>query len=576
VASCTVNSDTMITATAPARPIGMVNVIVTNGTASPNTIDDDFEYIGTLPAVTSLAPASGPIAGGTVVVITGTNLTGATSVLFGATAATTFNVNGATQITATAPGSAAAGVVNVRVTTPAGDSVTTGAGDDYTYTVAPAITSLTPKKGPSGGGSIVVIAGTGFLGVSAVKFGTTNASAFTVDSAGQITATTPPHAAGTVDVTVTNASGTSANTTGDDYEFVGGPSIESIDPVGGPTTGGTQVTINGFGLLGATAVKFGATAAATFTVNSDTKITATSPAHAEGIVDITVTAPGGTTANTLADDFAYGAAAVSSISPNKGPASGGTIVTIHGTNFIGATAVKFGNTPSTSFVIANATQITAVAPPSLVGEVHVTVTTPAGTSLGTAADLYTYLAVPVITSISPDKGPEAGGTTVFIYGKDFTGTTSVAFGIKAATSFQVVNDSQITAVAPPNPIGAVAIRVTSPKGTSAANAASQYTYKSNQGTTTYDLAFRWNLRTWGGIDNVDILAALSGTDSDPDTNNISGFVTAVYYWTGSEWLSYFPGAGNVPGANTLFTLRFGQAYWIAVTAPAPWTVESGP
>jgi hypothetical protein len=323
-------------------------------------------------------------------------------------------------------------------------------------------------------------------------------------------------------------------------------------------------------------VKFGATAAATFTVNSDTKITATSPAHAEGIVDITVTAPGGTTANTLADDFAYGAAAVSSISPNKGPASGGTIVTIHGTNFIGATAVKFGNTPSTSFVIANATQITAVAPPSLVGEVHVTVTTPAGTSLGTAADLYTYLAVPVITSISPDKGPEAGGTTVFIYGKDFTGTTSVAFGIKAATSFQVVNDSQITAVAPPNPIGAVAIRVTSPKGTSAANAASQYTYKSNQGTTTYDLAFRWNLRTWGGIDNVDILAALSGTDSDPDTNNISGFVTAVYYWTGSEWLSYFPGAGNVPGANTLFTLRFGQAYWIAVTAPAPWTVESGP
>ncbi len=84
---------------------------------------------------------------------------------------------------------------------------------------APTVTSLTPTTGTSAGGTSVVITGTNFTGATAVKFGTTNATSFTVDSDTQITATSPAHAAGTVDVRVTTPGGTSATGAGDHFTF---------------------------------------------------------------------------------------------------------------------------------------------------------------------------------------------------------------------------------------------------------------------------------------------------------------------------------------------------------------------
>jgi hypothetical protein len=65
------------------------------------------------------------------------------------------------------------------------------------------------------------------------------------------------------------------------------------------------VTITGTDLTDATGVSFGATAAASFTVDNATQITATSPAHAAGPVDITVTTAGGTSATSLSDAFTF-------------------------------------------------------------------------------------------------------------------------------------------------------------------------------------------------------------------------------------------------------------------------------
>jgi hypothetical protein len=80
---------------------------------------------------------------------------------------------------------------------------------------------------------------------------------------------------------------------------------------------------------------------------------------------------------------------VTKVEPTRGPASGGTSVTITGTGFSGATAVKFGSTNATSFTVNSATSITAVSPPGA-GTADVTVTTPAGTSPTSAADQFTY------------------------------------------------------------------------------------------------------------------------------------------------------------------------------------------
>jgi hypothetical protein len=81
---------------------------------------------------------------------------------------------------------------------------------------------------------------------------------------------------------------------------------------------------------------------------------------------------------------------VTTVSPNQGHTTGGTIVTITGTNFIGTTAVRFGVNDATTFTINSATQITATSPAGAVGTVDVRVTTPAGTSGTSTNDQFTY------------------------------------------------------------------------------------------------------------------------------------------------------------------------------------------
>ena len=92
------------------------------------------------------------------------------------------------------------------------------------------------------------------------------------------------------------------------------PTVTGVSPNSGPTAGGTPVTINGTGFMTANptgAVKFGATNA-TYTINSDTQITATSPVSSSGTYDVTVTNPDGTSATSASDQYTYVAPPVSS------------------------------------------------------------------------------------------------------------------------------------------------------------------------------------------------------------------------------------------------------------------------
>ncbi|WP_216295900.1 IPT/TIG domain-containing protein, partial [Delftia acidovorans] len=116
------------------------------------------------------------------------------------------------------------------------------------------------------------------------------------------------------------------------------------------------------------------------------------------------TTTGGTSATSAADQFTYVTApTVTAISPTDGPAGGGTTVTITGTGFAaapGTGAVRFGATNATYTINSN-TQITATAPAGAAGTVDVTVTTVGGSSATSAADQFTYVAAPTLTSISP-------------------------------------------------------------------------------------------------------------------------------------------------------------------------------
>src|SRR5262249_48270392 len=195
----------------------------------------------------------------------------------------------------------------------------------------------------------------------------------------------------------------------------GPPTVANVNPNTGPMQGGTSVTITGTNFSDVTAVRFGSNAAGSFIVNSTTQITATSPGGI-GTVDETVTSPGGTSAASTADQFTYVPApalapTVTKINPNTGPTSGGSSVTITGTNFSGATTVRFGNNAAGSFTVNSATQITATSPAGI-GTVDVTVTTSGGTSATSSGDRFTYGLVGTTTALSSSQNPSSFGQPV--------------------------------------------------------------------------------------------------------------------------------------------------------------------
>ncbi|RPJ75397.1 MAG: hypothetical protein EHM20_09000, partial [Alphaproteobacteria bacterium] len=121
--------------------------------------------------------------------------------------------------------------------------------------------------------------------------------------------------------------------------------------------------------------------------------------------------------------FTYvGQPVVSAVNPNNGPVSGGTIVKITGSSFLGTTSVKFGKIAATSFTVDNNNQITATVPAGInLGWTEVTVTNSLKknngnmiTQSGKLSSAFEYYQGPIIHSVVPSQGPTAGGNEVKI------------------------------------------------------------------------------------------------------------------------------------------------------------------
>jgi hypothetical protein len=427
-----------------------------------------------LARVTTVAPSTGPSAGGTTVTITGDGFTGATGVRFGSVAATSFIVASATSITAVSPASAA-GTLDVTVVN-AGGSSTTSAGDRFTFVSVPSVTAVSPSSGAPGGGTEVTITGTSLGGATRVAFGGTSAG-FVVNGDTSITAYSPAtEEADTVDVRITTAGGTSARVSADRFTYVATrPVVTGVSPGSGSVYGGDEVTISGSHLSGATSVSFGGVAAS-FWVNDDTSLTAYSPGGSAGTVDVTVTSYGLRSATSAADKFTYVAdppPTVDGLSPGDGPEAGGALIVITGTNLTNTFEVDFGGV-SVPFSVMDDSDVLALSPAGT-GTVDVTVSTDGGTSATSAADVFTFVPAPVVSGVSPSSGPVDGGTSVTIAGTDLAGATEVDFGGVAA-GFTANPDGSLTAVAPPGAAGTVDVIVTTDGGASATGPADQFTY----------------------------------------------------------------------------------------------------
>ncbi|AKD02775.1 hypothetical protein PKOR_06120 [Pontibacter korlensis] len=259
--------------------------------------------------------------------------------------------------------------------------------------------------------------------------------------------------AGTQYVRLVMTNRVDANLLADAIRVSAAPEVTSFTP--GEGGAGTSVVVTGGNFLGATSVTFGGVSAS-YIVDSETQITAIVPAGAP-VGKIAVTTAAGTGESVT--EFVVPAPVITTdFSPKSGGA--GTLVTINGEYFSGATSVTFNGVAGTDLVVNSDTQLT-VKVPAGASTGRIKVITPAGE--GTSYTDFTVPA-PTFSSSSPFSPATGGaGATVTLTGNYFSGVRSVTFnGVEA--SFTEISDTEVQAIVPAN-AGDGVVTLTTPAGT---------------------------------------------------------------------------------------------------------------
>ncbi|NLW07797.1 MAG: hypothetical protein GX039_07500, partial [Clostridia bacterium] len=452
------------------------------------------------PQVSTVSPASGPMAGDTVVTINGSGFAQGVRVYFGDNEATKVDFISSTRLYATTPESAVSGRVDVRVVNPDGEQGIKR--EAFLYN--PLLTEVTTGEGRSGstvGGQEITVKGRGFQNGLTLYLGNNRASNTTVSGDGTtITALTPPGSVGPVAVRVENPDGGTAVLPADsDQTFVYRPSqpqINSFSPTYGPIQGGTEVTIFGQELSPQASVFFGNERAIVVQEDSTTTrlVVLAPPSGSAGSKAVTVRNPDGQAATATTQYNYETLPQILSIIPNYGRPQGGDTVTIWGNNFLALgdkdnIVVTFGGKVATIEDIGVNEQ----------GLSYVKVTTPQFDSLG-AVDVeiysktepikrdvvprgFTYkseTSQPRIDSITPNSGSVDGGTEVIIKGAGFFSGVDIPlkifFGRQEATAITVRSSEEIIVITPPSDVtGAVDVTVVNSDG-GTATLANGFTY----------------------------------------------------------------------------------------------------
>lgn len=459
-------------------------------------------------SVTAVNPQTGSVAGGLTVTITGTHfsLSPDMTITFGSTPATNVSVIDSTSLTCVTPASTTASAVNVTATiVSTGETATLSNG--FTYTSGNmTITNVSPNQGPQAGSTSVTITGTNFVNITAVTFGGSAATISTV-TATSIQCTTSGHAPGTVDVVVTSSSNGQVTATGAfTYQVSGGSTgnmmVTNVTPSHGPLAGGPfqGVTIDGVGFTGSLTITFAGLPGVDILVNGTTQVKVTPPKAATGFtggpVNLTITSTDPAAGSVSLTGYSYdgigGAPTLTAISPATAPESGGTLVTITGSNFLQGTSsnigqVLIGSKQLTNIQIVNNSTLKGVIPVGTAGATTVQAFGTAGA--GSNVINFTYSPSLFITGLNPNQGPTAGGgRSVTISGRNFSssnidkiffaGTQQVPAG-----QITVVNSNTITVIPPASPLlangqplsGPVDVTITG-KGIADANLKNGYNY----------------------------------------------------------------------------------------------------
>ncbi|MCF6097461.1 IPT/TIG domain-containing protein [Thermovorax subterraneus] len=522
---------TWIKATIPeASAAGVVDIRVVNPDQGEAVLRGSFTFLQSRPEIQVIMNIdlktligeeknTGSTAGGTPIRLVGKDFSNAVQVTIGGKAATNVKVIKESPdrhvIEATAPPNEV-GIKQVVVKNPDGSTAT----GEFQYVVAPTITGVTPDKGSTEGGDIVVISGTGFAQNIRVFLGGAEAEVQEATST-SIKVKTPRNSEGPKDVTVINLSDYGSFVKKSGFTYVLPPSnpvIENIEPTSGSTAGGTEIKVVG------TDIRSGARLyidknEATVTeikvemINGEYKsvLKAITPPGTAGEKPVKVVNPDGKEAISP-KPFTYKipekALSITSITPNKGSVQGGTAVTVKGANFVKTTDIlgedgrtysretrlTIGGNPATEVVVKDdLSTLTAITPGGSVGAQDVIVkVVKVDKQTGEEVEIESQAVLkggfiyelpksqPVIEKVvvynprtgmeEQPIGPVGGGSIVRIYGEDFIAQLAgkpieVYFGKNKASMVDVVDAGLIIAITPSSTqVGAVDVKVVNPDG----------------------------------------------------------------------------------------------------------------
>jgi hypothetical protein len=449
------------------------------------------------PLITGLAPEQGPVTGGITAFIYGENFATGAEVRFGPVAVppAAVTVESLQRIRVVTPPSVP-GWQEVTVVNPDGQKFTwwtpprdvndpaDPAARGFFYYSTPVITSLNPSRGAVAGGGIIEIHGSQFFPGIRVVFGQAGQTvhqevyvAHLVNS-GKLRVRLPKVAnpASNIAVTVINKDGGSFTLPGA-FSYVTAaalPQVERVVPDFGPVGGRIEVLITGQNFPPNPVVYFGWERVLQVVSASANQLRVLIPANPPGKYPVTVINPNNMGAGVLADAFQYLSAitspAITAVSPPRGSKAGGTRVTIWGENFWEGARVFFGprEVPREQVEFRGANLLKVLTPPGDLGPADVRVVNPDGGS-ALRRDAFTYLSpapehLPIITSITPDRGKTAGRTFVTISGNNFWQGIEVFFSGLPALSVTRIDREKLTMETPPHLPGRVEVTVANQDG----------------------------------------------------------------------------------------------------------------
>ena len=493
----------------PPRTPGLVDVkIVDPDPDHPQmaVLEKGFLYFNPI-AITSVTPDKGHVLGGERVTVRGAGFRAGSQLLLGTRAALQVEVVDDTMIRAIAPAGTAVGAVDVHVSNDLGVGTLV---DGYLYVDVPAITAVIPPAGPLAGGNEIELRGTGFHDPVTVLVGGKALENLERVSDTRIRGTVPAgSAAGSTAVIVASAYGTRARANGYTYlETTAGSELEllAVSPDQGSVLGGDEVVVvaKGLGQAADTMVFFDGVPAAVTAVHPESYYAVVeTPAGPEGPVDVEVKR--GSESSKLTGAFTYRSyPRVTSVTPNHGPDTGGTTITIEGDGFFNGLELHVGALAAAQVEVLDRTHLRAVTPPGAPGLADIIILQSG--QITRLQDAFLYDSDFRLWLVDPSQGSQAGGTQVTLVGSGFPADAKVTFGDRNATHVNVVSPTIITAKTPPGDLGVVSVKVTS------ATAGEKVL---NDGFTYYDPTSAYG-GTWGGGIKGDVnVTVLDGGTGGP-------------------------------------------------------------